>query len=94
MSKKPPTRKRVCCRMCETAYLVPAGHVPDVPRCPDCCRRLRTQGQRKRREQARKDKLQQRCAECGGLLAPERTTARYCDSACRVKAWRAARRKK
>jgi hypothetical protein len=82
------------CDGCQDEYAVWADGRERIACCRPCRQAKQAQQRRRRRRQARQDKLQKTCQECGILLAPERTTAMYCGSGCRVKAWRAARRRK
>src|SRR5215471_3561254 len=71
----------------EFAFYTPG----DLPMCKSCDQRRRALAQRNRRALERASKLAQVCAYCGGGLAAERRTRKYCSGACRIAALRASR---
>jgi hypothetical protein len=64
----------------------------DIPLCKSCDQQRRAASQRNRRARQRAPKLTQVCVYCGGGLAAERRTRKYCCGTCRVAALRARSR--
>src|SRR5262245_12478807 len=74
----------------EFAFADRIGYLP--PKCcKSCDQRQRAASQRNRRMRQRASELAQVCAHCGGKLAAQRRTRKYCCSACRVAALRESR---
>jgi hypothetical protein len=75
------------CAECGAEYAIPAGRDQRVQRCRRCDRKHLSQKQRQRRQSSRQ--RSQSCARCGEAFTPQRATARYCSTRCRVAAHRA-----
>jgi hypothetical protein len=75
------------CQVCGQPYL---GHNLDEEIAPFYCSvTCRTEAKRLRRVAARVPKKPIRCAECSERFMPQRSTARFCSTRCRVAAHRA-----
>lgn len=85
---------RTCCKNCNTTITAPDwGFTGRLPSYCGACRELvnrelsRTTSQTYR-DRKRQPKQPQPCAHCGETFLPQRSTAQFCSTRCRVAAHR------